>query len=398
MNKKTILAILFVIGFLVSTYIPVTVADTIEDLGTFDYERSMTVFIEAPAMVKLEYVSSELFEEAITVDIIQFYDFYGVTNMTQIKFTSNEIQIDWEFKATEKEFIYQDTNSTKLYRIKVDFSYMEVPINPWHEAYINLSKTWEDFCIYTNETYLELFDLYTDAKSELKNTTEKMEQYQSLYNEATNELENLSNSDSETENTLKNMSGLIAAWENRYNELETTNQKMQDDLDSAPITIAIFVFGTIIIMFVIFHFYQKSRPTQSALTEDALHMNMDGGAKELGALPGQEEDIFKGDEGMEEKEEKEEVEEKITDETIINLEEKTDEMPSESKEQKIIKNEGNLFADIDVRLEKLKDSGNKDTDEIKKKIDERTEEITEAISQSEESIISHVDKLEKIKK
>ena len=376
---------LFATGILSSICIPLTTADTIMELGIIDYKGSTDVFMEGQAIVQLNYISSDLSEEALNVEVVNFYSFYNTTNLTQIKFTSKTIGIDWTFKNNEKEFIYQDNDTKQLYRIKINYSNLVVPVNPWSEAYENLSKTYD-------ESYNKLLELNNFTADALKNYTEKLKQYCTLYGDLIVSLADTNDKWNTSKLDLSNMSGKVSVWENNYNELEKKNKKLQGDLNSTPTTIIIYIFGTVLVMFIIFHFIQKSKPTQSAITEDAVHMGLDNDPKKFDVSQQEDEYVFKDTEETVKKEE--EPEEKITDDTILNLTEgQVETIPKKVEQPK--NEEENLFPDIDKRLQDLLTTEKEGVDSVKETINDKTEEITGAVNQSEKNVITRIDKLGK---
>jgi len=191
-------------------------AETIQDLGTIEYGSYLQVEIYSDEAVNLEFIFTEYNESDLDVE---FLSYNPLTNETKYLFDSDIINTTWWMKNESIPYYFQDLNSKQIYKIEIDYSSIEIPVDPfeikYHEtllaleeknlsldnisvlfdeltiSYYNITSTLENLTIektmleeQLNETNL----LYGTLKNDFLNQTIKLEENVTKNNDSTNAL------------------------------------------------------------------------------------------------------------------------------------------------------------------------------------------------------------------
>jgi len=263
MKRNIVLAIIFASIFLGSCT-TITGTPTVDDLGTINYlDRDSA---DRLGDINLELVNAEIDNSALTIGLT--YD--SIANSTHIVFTSNKITPEgWFDTSTPKSFIYQDTNSEQLYRIKVNLSALSIPENP----YTTLDRITDELKNKTtayNTTIVMLDDMtvnYTYLDGVYVNLSVNYSGLCILRDNLTRDIAVLQANANETIITIANMSGQLLGYTTFYEDmisykdgfwhdgtyystiskLEGNNQQLMDDIGNTTLgAIVIIIFAMVL--------------------------------------------------------------------------------------------------------------------------------------------------------
>lgn len=159
MKKKYVLIAITIIGT-IGWCSTVSANESMIDLGTIQYsntqEKVLVVTINSTELIDLRYISSDIDSESLYIDNCWFAT---LDNETTYIFATRQIEVEWWFINNTKCFIYQDNNTKQLYKIEVDYFYIDIPVNPiieWIDKYNESSNSLDELQILFEATLDEL--------------------------------------------------------------------------------------------------------------------------------------------------------------------------------------------------------------------------------------------------
>lgn len=190
--------------------------NAMEYLGTIDYKDYIQTDIIADDEVNLTYLFSSLDESYLTVDKILYIP---SINKTKYIFTSNVIEPEWWMNFSEVSFFYQDENSLEIYEIKVDYTDVEIPFNPWEVELENLTGYFDNLTVdYSNlsNNIADLNTTYNTIKGEYKETLEELLEKRSELSDMSVEYAEIT---VQIDNVTSQLENMTVQYNNTYNLL-----------------------------------------------------------------------------------------------------------------------------------------------------------------------------------
>jgi len=130
MKKIWVLVAIAIIG-IGGWYATVNASESnIEIIGTLQYYNLQTNLLANDTIggnVTLTFVYSEMNESDLVYEKLWYNN---QTNLTACKFTTQKVYVDWWFVPEIKYFVYQDTNTNKLYAVGVNYTDVDLPESP----------------------------------------------------------------------------------------------------------------------------------------------------------------------------------------------------------------------------------------------------------------------------
>ena len=174
MKTKIIIAIFML--FLGSCSIVGAVSDPIDHI-TINYRDFEYTMFDSNQSVDLVYINSEMPQNALNV---QYIEFYPSTNETKYKLTSNDITANPWFTPGVSSFYYQDLNSGQVYKLNVDYSGIEIPLS---DTQINLMNLQENYTNLLFE-YNNLTSIYENLTNDFEVINTTLSNYTNMTNQS----------------------------------------------------------------------------------------------------------------------------------------------------------------------------------------------------------------------
>jgi len=184
-----------------------------------------------------------VFAQGNETDISTDFNVYSSEdNKTYYHFISNPITYDWRFINNTKQYIFQDTISKQLYRIDIDFSSIEVPLENRTAEIERLKKSLNENVTLLEQKLIEIqrlsenLTLYSEIN---KNLTQKIEMLENIeseflllqekYNSTLAENMELLESVTPLRNEIHNLSTRLNKMDKDFTNLSNKNEKLKDE-------------------------------------------------------------------------------------------------------------------------------------------------------------------------
>lgn len=216
--------------FLGLVFLPATAKATIptETLIEINYLDKDSLFLQGEH--NFTFLTSDTGTNDIKIDVL----YNNVTGWSIVKVESKPINITWYFINNTKNYYYLDQSTDKIYIVKVNYSKVEVPPNPYEEEINNLSKqvsTLIQDLVELNQSYQNLSNDYNAMINDY-NRIKSMES--SWLNQISTLKANVSALKSENNllrdqvNQLKNDKEY---WKNEYDKIEAKYLELKKKWD-----------------------------------------------------------------------------------------------------------------------------------------------------------------------
>lgn len=267
----------------------------IENLGTVDYKRYQQVDIIAPYEVELDFLFTTMNESDVSIEKIMYI---SESNKTKYLITSNIIEPKWWMNFSDISYYYIDENDV-LYELKVNYSDVEIPSNPWEIQLDNITGEYEglieeynatvdefhetaDELILRKSQYLDIKEKYDELivdfvetnRSLWENYTKYNETYSLLLKKGKDEAKYRMFFDDMTDNLKKGFyfnGSYFLTQQGANNQIDS----LQNDVNTMPLWVILAIIFTTLILIVMFKLVSsKNLPSkekiaaQSNYTED----------------------------------------------------------------------------------------------------------------------------------
>lgn len=238
-----VLGIVFLLPTVLSQSVPV------EQLVKISYLEKNSIILTG------NHTFSFLTSDTGTNDVKIEVNYNNVTNWSIVRVESLPLNITWQFKNDTKSYYYLDENTSKIYIVKVNYTSVKVPPNPYLVEIEELSKQLNsskvNYTILLRE-YNNLSTIYEGMINDYKNMSQNRTNW---LNQITLLKANLTNLNLQV-NLLKDQVNQLKNdkeyWKNEYDKMETKYKELKEKWDDILTRVVLptiigFVVGIVVV-------------------------------------------------------------------------------------------------------------------------------------------------------